>query len=293
MDWKSLKHQLAAEFDEDFQIDSFQHVSGGDINQAFLINCHEKSYFIKVNQAALFEMFEAEQAGLNEIAATKTIRVPKPITCGRVNSYSYLLMENLNLKRGSSNSDQILGRQLAQLHQIKQPFFGWFGDNTIGSTPQINDPDESWPNFWRTKRIEFQLQLAKSNGISGRLQSRGELLCERIESFFLDYQPQASLVHGDLWAGNAGVADGLEPVIFDPACYYADREVDIAMTELFGGFSADFYASYNEIFPLDTGYSVRKTLYNLYHILNHLNLFGSAYLSQAQNMIDRILAEVG
>jgi len=203
-----------------------------------------------------------------------------------------LLMENLNLKRGSSATDRLLGKQLAHLHQIKQPYFGWFRDNTIGSTAQLNESNESWPKFWSAMRMHFQLQLAANNGFSGRLQSSGEKLCEQLDSFFVDYLPNPTLVHGDLWAGNAGVNDQNQPVIYDPACYYADREVDIAMTELFGGFGGDFYAAYNDVYALDSGYETRKTLYNLYHILNHLNLFGSAYLSQAESMIEKLLADI-
>jgi fructosamine-3-kinase len=292
MDWKSLEHHLSIELASDFKIDSVKQVSGGDINQAFLLQVGQQSWFIKVNRASLLEMFEAEQAGLNEIAATDTIRVPEPLSCGLVKNHCYLLMENLNLKRGSSVTDRLLARQLAQLHQIKQPYFGWFRENTIGSTTQLNENNESWPKFWCAMRLHFQLQLAANNGFGGRLQSRGEQLCDQLDNFFVDYHPSPALVHGDLWSGNAGVNDQNQPVIYDPACYYADREVDIAMTELFGGFSSDFYAVYNDIYALDSGYETRKTLYNLYHILNHLNLFGSAYLSQAESMIEKQLAEI-
>jgi fructosamine-3-kinase len=292
MDWKILGHHLSIELESDFKIDFVKQVSGGDINQAFLLQVGQQSWFIKVNRASLLEMFEAEQAGLNEIAATDTIRVPQPLSCGLIKNHCYLLMENLNLKRGSTATDRLLGAQLAQLHQIKQPYFGWFRNNTIGSTAQLNERDELWPKFWCVMRMHFQLHLAANNGFSGRLQTRGERLCEQLDNFFVDYHPYPALVHGDLWAGNAGVDDKNQPVIFDPACYYADREVDIAMTELFGGFSGDFYAAYNDVYALEPGYETRKTLYNLYHVLNHLNLFGSAYLSQAENMIERLLAEI-
>ena len=137
MDWHSLEHNLIKELDQDFQIESVQQVGGGDINQAYLINSSGHSYFIKVNQADLVDMFEAEQAGLEELAAIKAIRVPKPISCGLVNRHSYLLMECLNLKRGSSGTDVMLGERLARLHQVKQAYFGWFRNNTIGSTIQI------------------------------------------------------------------------------------------------------------------------------------------------------------
>ena len=166
-------------------------------------------------------------------------------------------------------------------------------ENTIGSTPQHNNRHDDWVEFWRQERLGRQLQFAAGNGYGGVLQSQGEKLLERFQGFFQDYQPQASLLHGDLWGGNAAADGRGNPVMFDPACYFGDRETDIAMTELFGGFGAEFYAAYQAEYPLDAGYKVRKTLYNLYHILNHLNLFGRAYLAQANNMIEGLLAELG
>jgi len=194
---------------------------------------------------------------------------------------------------GPSNlgSETYLGERLAELHSVQQPFFGWHRDNTIGSTVQKNRRSEDWPSFWNQQRLGFQLQLALQHGYGGRLQQSGQDLQENVASFFTDYQPQPSLLHGDLWAGNAAVDKAGMPIVFDPACYYGDREADIAMTELFGGFSAGFYSAYNASLKLDAGYRVRRDFYNLYHILNHLNLFGGGYLNQAQGLIDRLLAE--
>jgi fructosamine-3-kinase len=292
MEWNNLAHHLSIELATDFIIDSVKPVSGGDINQAYLLHVGQQSYFIKINKANMLDMFKAERAGLNEISATHTIRVPEPLSCGVANNQCYLLMENLNLKSGSPVTDRQLGIQLAQLHLIKQPYFGWFRDNTIGSTAQENKRNESWPAFWCAMRMKIQLGLAENNGFCGSLQSKGDQLCEDLDKFFTRHHPHPSLVHGDLWAGNAAVNNQDQPVIYDPACYYADREVDIAMTELFGGFSPDFYAAYNDTYILEPGYKTRKKLYNLYHILNHLNIFGSAYLSQAENMIEKLLAEI-
>ena len=145
--------------------------------------------------------------------------------------------------------------------------------------------------FLRERRLGFQLDLAAANGYRGRLQARGEQLLERLGQFFSHYRPKPSLLHGDLWGGNHAADAKNQPVIFDPAVYYGDRESDLAMTELFGGFSAEFHAAYRDAYPLDPGYAVRKTLYNLYHVLNHLNLFGAGYKSQAETMVDRLLSE--
>jgi protein-ribulosamine 3-kinase len=178
------------------------------------------------------------------------------------------------------------------MHRFSSQKFGWIRDNTIGSTPQVNKFSSGWREFWREYRLGYQLQLARANGYTGRLQKQGEQLMERLDQFFPGPPPVPSLLHGDLWAGNYSFDVSGEPVVFDPAVYYGDRETDIAMTELFGGFANSFYAAYREVYPLEPEYETRKTLYNLYHILNHLNLFGGGYVRQAEQMMGRLLAEV-
>ena len=266
-------------------------VGGGDINAAYRLQADDIDWFIKLNRASLSAMFAAEAKGLNEIAASGQIQVPKVICHGQHDGQAYLVLEYIQLSALRGNSARLLGRQLAMLHQIQQAFFGWSIDNTIASTPQHNGRDSDWVRFWQQQRLGKQLQFAAANGYTGGLQKKGEKLLEKIPLFFSAYQPQASLLHGDLWGGNAASDGQGNPVIFDPACYYGDREADIAMTELFGGFAQDFYAAYDDEYPLDAGYKTRKTLYNLYHIINHLNLFGSSYQHQAEKMIDQLLAE--
>jgi fructosamine-3-kinase len=170
--------------------------------------------------------------------------------------------------------------------------FGWHRDNTIGSTSQPNSWCEEWLEFFRERRLRHQLTLARRTGhdAGGRLQRRGGELLERLGAFFTSYRPAPSLLHGDLWGGNRAADGQGRPVIFDPAVYYGDREADIAMTRLFGAFSGEFYAAYEAAWPLDREAPRRIELYNLYHVLNHLNLFGGGYLAQAQGMIDRLLA---
>lgn len=167
--------------------------------------------------------------------------------------------------------------------------FGFAQENFIGTTAQPNGWKDSWIDFWREQRLGYQLELAQHNGYGGELQKQGELLMEKLPEFFADFQPVPSLLHGDLWGGNhAFLTDGT-PVIFDPAPYYGDREADLAMTELFGGFDSEFYSAYRAAWPLHAGYGKRKILYNLYHILNHANLFGGGYASQAEGMMRRLL----
>ncbi len=193
--------------------------------------------------------------------------------------------------RVSNGGAEAFGAGLAAMHRCTSEKFGWKRDNTIGATPQINKYTSGWVQFWREHRLGYQLQLARVNGHTGKLQVLGEKLMAKLDSFFPGPDPAASLLHGDLWSGNYSFDSAGQPVLFDPAVYYGDRETDIAMTELFGGFPAVFYAAYRESYPLDPGYDIRKTLYNLYHILNHLNLFGGGYRHQAEQMMGRLLAE--
>lgn len=265
-------------------------VGGGCINQTRRMVCDGRRYFVKLNSAELASMFEAEALGLAAMAASDSIRVPQPICWGTTAGHAYLVMEHLDM--GGRGSPRSLGRKLAALHRHTQAQFGWERDNTIGSTPQPNRLNEDWIDFWREQRLGFQLALAARNGFGGRLQQAGAELMERFPALFAQHKPTAAMLHGDLWSGNYGFTQDGEPVIFDPAFYFGDREADLAMTELFGGFDADFYAAYREAFPLDADYAVRKTFYNLYHILNHANLFGGGYASQAQGMIERLLGEL-
>mgnify|MGYP002621320713 CR=1 FL=1 len=290
--WNDIADNISAATGEPFQCRDQQAGGGGCINTTSTVSDGQRSYFVKLNRADLSDMFEAEAAGLKEIEASGAIRVPTVICTGVSGDQAYLVLEQLALGQGKESSHDQLGHDLAEMHRSYGDNYGWHRDNTIGSTPQHNPPTEDWVGFYRQQRLEFQLQLAARNGHGGRLQQLGEQLLPNIEAFFAGHIPSPALLHGDLWSGNyAFLADGT-PVIFDPAVYYGDREADLAMTELFGGFSARFYQAYEEAFPLDAGYEVRKKLYNLYHVLNHLNLFGGGYLSQAESLMGQLLAEI-
>ncbi len=292
MNWQIISEQIELASGQTFKVVSARALSGGDINSAYRLQGNDKSYFVKLNRADLVTMFEAEFAGLQEMARTQTIRVPVPVVCGQTAEHSFLVLESLEFGCSNKASDRLLGEQLALMHQQQQPYFGWHRDNTIGSTLQLNSQSDDWLAFWRERRLRFQLKLAADKGYSGMLQANGERLCCDMAALFANYLPQPSLLHGDLWAGNAAADKQGCPVVFDPACYYGDREADLAMTELFGGFSRDFYAAYQGVWPLDQGYGIRKTFYNLYHILNHLNLFGGGYLRQAEGMMSMLLADM-
>jgi len=275
----------------DLDPEGIRDVPGGSINHSYRVSTLDGTrYFLKLNSAFALEMFEAERQGLAELKAAAAVRVPEAFVCDEIGGVAFLLMEYLEMGPKPAVTGARLGTQLAGQHRHSRPEFGWHRDNTIGSTPQINGWERDWLTFFGDKRLGYQLRLAGKNGFGDQLQSRGERLLQRLPGFFTDYLPDPSLLHGDLWGGNwGGTMDG-EPVIFDPAVYYGDREADIAMTRLFGGFGPEFYKAYNEAWALDPGFERRCDLYNLYHVLNHLNLFGRSYLNQVSQILDRLLA---
>ncbi|MDH3432271.1 MAG: fructosamine kinase family protein [Gammaproteobacteria bacterium] len=241
--------------------------------------------FRKTGPESALAMFEAEADGLREIQATRTIRVPEILGCGIQNGESFLELERFTFDRATADTETKLGEQLARLHRHTAERFGWFRDNTIGPTPQINGWSDDWVAFFRQKRLDYQLELAAANGYGGEVKVRGNRLSRELSGLFENYEPVASLLHGDLWGGNWGSVNG-EPVLYDPAVYYGDRESDIAMTMLFGGFGRPFYEAYEKSWPMAPGHERRLRLYQLYHVLNHLNLFGRSYLNRAVRLIE-------
>jgi len=248
-----------------------------------------RKYFAKINDRAQLDNFAAEADGLAALAAAG-VRVPAPLCRGEGSGQAFLVLEYLEMR--ASGGFGALGRALAHLHSNRGEFFGWRRDNYIGRTPQSNRSSPTWIEFWLDSRLVPQLELGKKNDLGATLLEKSERLAELVPRLLSGHSPAPSLLHGDLWSGNASfLADGA-PVLFDPAVYWGDRETDLAMTELFGGFPPAFYSAYAEIVPLDRAYGMRKTLYNLYHVLNHANLFGGSYASQAERMIDKLLAQV-
>ena len=267
-------------------------VSGGDINQAARLRDREgRAWFIKINHADRVDMFAAECEGLGELAAARDLGVPRAAGFGASEQFAWLVLEWLELTGASGNADRQLGRALAGMHRLTAEHFGWHRDNYIGTTVQPNGWADNWVDFFREQRLGQQLALAQQNGAPQSIIDSGRQLTEQMDDWFRDYAPIPSLLHGDLWGGNRGtLADG-RPVLFDPAVYYGDREADIAMTRLFGGFSAEFYAAYDKEWPLDGGASDNgRSLYNLYHVLNHFNLFGGSYLMQAEQLMQNLLS---
>ena len=283
-EWQAL---FAALREHDIKVsdrDMPRPVHGGDISAAWRVKAEDQPVFLKTGPSSSYEMFLAEAEGLQELALAEAVRVPQVLGCVRSNSECMLALEWIDFDLPGKDTARLLGEQLAKQHRHTKEQFGWHRDNTIGATPQPNPWSDDWIEFFRDHRLGFQLQLAAENGFRGELQQEGDRLLSNIGQYFNDYWPEASLLHGDLWGGNWASSNG-QPVIFDPAVYYGDRESDLAMSKLFGGFPSDFYRAYEEAWPLAAGSRQRIELYQLYHVLNHLNLFGQSYLGRALGII--------
>ena len=280
---------------EGFEVVSIAPVGAGCIHAALSVEGRTakaaRRYFAKLDDAQHAGMFAAEAEGLAALGASTAVNVPRVIAHGADEERAWLVLEWLDINALDSHSGAALGHALAALHRQPRERFGWAQDNFIGASPQVNGWSDDWPAFWRDRRLHAQLRMAAHHRLPSRLIDRGERLAADCAAFFANHKPIASLLHGDLWSGNAA-AVGTVSYIFDPAVYVGDREADIAMTELFGGFPRDFLVAYRTDFPLDEGYTVRRQLYNLYHVLNHANLFAGNYVAQAAQSIERLLAEI-
>ena len=281
----AIEEAIRAATGNAFRIAACENVAGGSIHHALAVTDGRARYFVKVNTRDALTMFEAEADGLAAIAATGTFRTPAVVAAAGADAHAFLILEHLSIRPLASPEDGVrFGAALAALHRVSGEHFGWHRDNHIGRTPQANPQADNWARFFVEHRLRPQFALAQQAGYGQELRRAGERLLERVPALFLDYRPLPSLLHGDLWHGNAGVTPTGEPVLFDPACHFGDRESDLAMSELFGGFPTAFYAAYRHAWPLNADYEQRKPLYSLYHILNHLNLFGRGYLNQARRM---------
>lgn len=260
--------------------------SGGDTSAAYRLELSRGPVFLKIAKPSDDDLLTAEADGLAALAAADQVRVPVVLGHGAESTLSWIAMEWLDLEPASRASDARLGTALARLHRLPHERFGWYRENRIGRTRQLNIETSDWLAFFRDYRLAYQLQLAK--GIDRELDLLGEQLLARLPAIFDGHEPAPSLLHGDLWSGNRGRI-AAEPVIFDPAVSCGDREADIAMTSLFGGFGPEFYAAYDAEWPLEKGHEERMELYRLYHILNHLNLFGGAYLGQAVGVVRKFV----
>jgi protein-ribulosamine 3-kinase len=263
-------------------------VGGGCIHSAWRVDGPDGPVFLKTNRAAMAWLLEAEADGLAALHEAGCLRVPEVRGFGTAGGVSWLALEWLELCPASAASERALGEGLAQQHLATGKRFGWHRDNAIGATRQPNEPTDDWARFFAEQRIGFQLQLGAGRGWPRRLLERGERLRQRVPGLLADRQPAPALLHGDLWGGNRAADSRGRPVVFDPAVHYGDPECDLAMTRLFGSFAPEFYAAYDAALPPAPGRARRELLYQLYHILNHANLFGGGYLGQAERLMDSI-----
>ena len=280
-----IKHKIESVIDD--KIDSQRSISGGCINDAKIITTNSgNSYFVKTNSNSEKDIFLKEANGLRELAKANVIRVPNVIYA----DVDFIIIENIIPQTKAKLFWENFGRDFARLHKFTSKFFGFYEDNYIGSTPQLNIPSEiesvSWVEFYFNKRLLYQYKLAEKNGYAGEELHKGFFQLEiKISSILKDCDAKPSLLHGDLWSGNFITDETGSACLIDPAVYYGHREADLAMTKLFGGFDTIFYSAYDEEYPLVAGYEYRENIYKLYHVLNHLNLFGSGYYHQALSLI--------
>lgn len=264
------------------EVVSHQASGGGCINNAEVLELRDgRTFFLKSNPRPLPRLFECEAEGLEALHAVGAIRVPQPTGTGGGESGvpPFIVMEHIRPGSQKPNFQEEMGRRFAEMHRNSSAAkFGFSHDNYLGSTPQPNAWEEDWVEFWRERRLGHQLRLARHQGLSDREMDRlGERMMDRLEEWIAEPAEPPCLLHGDLWGGNYMADENGEPVLIDPAAYYGRREADLAMTQLFGGFTSAFYAAYEEAWPLAPGSDVRLDLYRLYHLLNHLNIFGGSY----------------
>ncbi|MGL1957771.1 MAG: fructosamine kinase family protein [Colwellia sp.] len=300
--WQCIEQAISAETSIPFHISEKQaiSVSGSTnlsgslsdskdqpLNLSFKISDGQRSFFLKLNNKESLINFQAEAYSLKQLKTLTHIACPNVAAIGISLDKSFLVLDYVDFSKAKPVLWYQLGQQLAQMHrETPHGQFGWQHDNFIGNTIQPNNWGSNWTTFFADQRIAWQLQLLSEKSILlGNIDHIAKICHDRL----LHHYVRPCLVHGDLWQGNMGFTSS-EGMIFDPACYYGDREVDVAMTELFGQFPNDFYRGYQAEYPLDDGYDQRKTIYNFYHILNHANIFGGIYIEQAKAVLSRIMS---
>lgn len=288
---QKLKGHLSAAlqkyFDSPASISSVQSVGGGSINDAYQIAVGGQSFFVKVNSANSYpNMFAGEAKGLEFIAENSKFKVPKVFEIGNTEDFQFIAMEFIQPTTETPDYWEQFGADLALMHLHSANHFGLEYDNYMGSLVQSNKQSEKWADFFREQRLLPQIRVARDTGKADKAMVHGfDLLFSRVHNLFPIEPPAA--VHGDLWSGNFMTGADGQAVIFDPAVYYGHREMDIAMTRLFGGFDSQFYRGYDAKYPLEKGWEERVEIANLYPLMVHVNLFGGGYAAQVKSILKR------
>ena len=271
------------------EVVNFTPASGGCINNGGRVSTPDGDYFLKWNSATRFPgMFRAEAAGLKLLSDAKSFRIPEVIALGEAENYSWILMEHIKSSPRKPDYWKQLGKNLASLHRNTSEAYGLDHDNYIGSLGQKNGYLDNWIEFMISRRYEPMVSLALNSGkIGSEVAHNFEKLYGKLQGILV-YEPP-SLLHGDLWSGNLMIDDEGSPALIDPAVYYGNREIEIAFTILFSGFDKEFYDTYQQEWPLESGYTDRFELYNLYPLMVHVNLFGGSYLSQVNQVLKRFV----
>lgn len=264
------------------------HLTGGDIAHSWSIVATDGRVFVKTLPAGQTELLVAEAEGLQALSETGSVRVPKVLAHDVYAQTAWLALEYLPLQPRNADADRLLGQALAKMHRHGNDRYGWRGDNYIGRTPQPNPRTENWSEFFTRQRLGFQLDQLDRHRPDHEWGQWQRPLFESWRHQFGHHHPEPALIHGDLWQGNAEMVAGAQPVLFDPAVHYADRECDLAMTHLFGGFSSHFYQAYEQQWPLPADHEQRRPWYQLYHLLNHANLFGGGYVQRSLQVMQRL-----
>lgn len=287
-DWQLFEKTLSEDMSADINIESVDPVSGGDTSRAFQIKTNQADLFVKLNNPDYEHMFRLEWSGLIEIASSASIRTPQPVTVGRTQNAAYFVMEYMEFV--DKLDQQAAGKAIADLHHLEHTRFGWDQNNFIGKSVQHNEWHADWAEFYWNCRLDPQLEAAVELGHT-ILENAIEPLRLKTMTLLEHHSVEPSLLHGDLWYGNIATSIEADVVLYDPAVYWGDPETDIAATKLFGGFTDDFYDAYYQDVPLQEGADTRLPLYQLYHWLNHLNMFGASYLEQCLNCISELYAD--
>lgn len=282
-----IEEILSSSVSEELRIFSFNSISGGDINEAYRLETSREDYFIKVNSLERYpQMFSQEAQGLQLLQKAEGLRIPNIIAQDHYDDTSFLILELISSNNQNDNFWESFAKGLSEIHKKSNEYFGLESNNYIGSLKQYNEKKSDWISFFIEERLLRQVRLARDHQLAdSALLSAFNRLFKVLNEIIPEETP--SLLHGDLWSGNFMIDDQGDACLIDPAVYYGHREMDLAMTKLFGGFSDKFYEHYHSYFPLEKGWESRMDLFNLYPLLVHLNLFGSSYLRQIRAILRR------